>query len=64
MDTNKENGNQKENTPAQPDKETLHKTDPQENMQGPVSSSIKQAGEAFDSDENKENADERREKRM
>ncbi|MGZ3846629.1 MAG: hypothetical protein ACXVBH_11270 [Flavisolibacter sp.] len=64
MDTNKENGSQKENTTAQPDKETLHKTDPQENMQGPVSSSIKQAGEAFDSDENKENADERREKRM
>ena len=53
-----------ENNILKPDSETLHKTDPQENMEGPVSSTMHKTGEAFDSDENKEQADERREKNM
>ena len=64
MDRNKETDNKKEKDTVQPDRGTLHKTDPQENMEGPVSSSIKQTGEAFDTDEDKDNADQRREERM
>ena len=64
MDRKKENDNKKEKDTVQPDRGTLHKTDPQENMEGPVSSSIKQTGEAFDTDEDKDNADQRREERM
>ena len=66
MDRNRDTDtdNKNENTSLQPDQETLHDTDPQENMEGPVSSSMKQAGEAFDSDENKNDADKRREGRM
>ena len=47
-----------------PDSETLHTTDPQENMEGPVSTSIEKLGEAFDSGENKEEADREKEKNM
>jgi hypothetical protein len=53
-----ENG---EGTPK-PDTETLHTTDPQEHMDGPVSSGIQKAGDVFDSGESKEEADEEREK--
>jgi len=64
MDRNKETDIKKEKDTVQPDTGTLHNTDPQENMEGPVSSSIKQTGEAFDTDEDKDNADQRREERM
>jgi hypothetical protein len=64
MDRNKEADSKKENQPLKPDRETLHSTDPQENMQGPVSSPIKETGEAFDSEESKEHADERKDERM
>ena len=47
-----------------PDPETLHKTDPQENMRGPVSSMIQGTGEGFKSDESKREAEEKREKNM
>ena len=49
---------------AEAEAETLKTTDPQENMQGPVSSimqSIKEAGEAND-DESKEEADRKKDK--
>jgi hypothetical protein len=64
MDRNQEADPKKENQPLKADRETLHSTDPQENMQGPVSSPIKETGEAFDSEESKEHADERKDERM
>jgi hypothetical protein len=36
-----------ENKGLKPDEETLHKTDPQENMKGPISSLIQDTGDAF-----------------
>jgi hypothetical protein len=63
MDRDKE-ANKKENKTFRPDEGTLHNTDPQENMKGPMSSPTKQTGEIFDSDEDKKIADERREERM
>ena len=47
-----------------PDPETLHKTDPQENMEGPISSfvqGIKENAEKND-EESKEEADEKKDK--
>jgi hypothetical protein len=49
---------------VKPDKETLHKTDPQENMTGPVSSPMKQAGKAFDTNESKQEADEEKDRKL
>ena len=49
-------------TPLAPDPETLHKTDPQENMKGPVSSmmqNIKEEAEETDK-VSKEEADEKK----
>ena len=64
MDKNKEAGTRKEDKELKPDRETLHTPDPQENMQGPVSSPMKETGEAFDSNESQKHADERRAERM
>lgn len=64
MNREKQTDSQQENKRLQPDEETLHSTDPQDNMQGPVSSPTKNTGEVFDSDENKKNADKKRDKRM
>jgi hypothetical protein len=50
--------------PLKPDPETLHKTDPQENMKGPVSSFVqnfKEEAEENDA-ESKEEADEKKDK--
>lgn len=47
-----------------PDPETLNTTDPQEHMSGPISSTIKGAGEAFETDETKEEADEKRDEHL
>jgi hypothetical protein len=63
QDKDKRN-NENSDDPFKPDPETLHKTDPQENMEGPVSSLIKSHGEAFKTDETKEEADEEKEKEM
>ena len=50
---------------VKPDPETLHTTDPQKNMEGPVSSLMHQAGEGFDAEEKtKKEADEEKDKRM
>lgn len=51
-------------TTPKPDPETLHTTDPQENMDGPVSSTLKSTGGAFDTDETKEEADRERDERV
>ena len=53
-----------DNKSPRPDPETLHTTDPQEHMKGPVSSSIQGLGGGFDTDETKEEADEEKEKKM
>lgn len=48
---------QNEDTPVKPDPETLHTTDPQDNMEGPVSSvvqSVKENMEDADADKKKE----------
>jgi hypothetical protein len=53
-----------ENITPKPDAETLHTTDPQEHMQGPVSSLMQKAGEPFDTDETKEEADREKDEKM
>lgn len=53
-----------EDAPLRPDPETLHKTDPQENMKGPVSSLMHNTGESFDTSETREEANEEKEKNM
>jgi len=47
-----------------PDEGTLHNTDPQEHMQGPVSSLMHNTGEKFDTEETKQKADREKEKGM
>jgi len=59
----KKKDKEKKDAPLKPDPETLHKTDPQDNMEGPISSivqSIKEGGE--DDEESKESADRRKDK--
>ena len=47
-----------------PDPETLHKTDPQENMEGPVSSLMHKSGKGFDTKETREEAENKRDKNL
>ena len=47
-----------------PDPETLHKTDPQKNMEGPVSSLMHETGEAFNENKSEEEANEERDKKL
>lgn len=49
---------------VKPDPETLHKTDPQDNMEGPISSLMHKTGKTFDSDKTKKEADNEKEKDM
>jgi hypothetical protein len=49
---------------SKPDPGTLHNTDPQKNMEGPVSSLMHDTGEQFDSEETPREADEKKEKNM
>lgn len=58
------NRNDKANNTSKPDPGTLHNTDPQENMEGPVSSPMRKTGEQFDTEQNKYEADRKREKNM
>ena len=58
----KKKDKEEENSSLKPDPETLHKTDPQENMKGPISSlvqNIKEGGEENDV-ESKEEADKKK----
>ena len=65
MSTEKKGQEKKENnSTVQPEPETLHTTDPQENMKGPISSLMQNTKEAFENDETKEEADEKKEKDM
>ena len=49
---------------TQPDQETLHTTDPQEHMKGPVSSTTKNTGNAFETDETREEAEKVRDRNV
>lgn len=64
---NDKNGNTKQNdndkdAAVKPDPETLNTTDPQEHMEGPVSSLMHETGEGFDSDEAEKEKKEKKEK--
>ncbi len=61
MNEKKDRDSQKTNEEAspRPDQETLHRTDPQEHMKGPVSSLMQNTGEGFDTDETKDEADQK-----
>lgn len=61
---NKSNKEQNKDAIVKPDPETLHTTDPQEHMEGPISSLMHKTGKGFDTDESKEEADEKKEKNM
>ena len=61
-DERKEQSNN--DAPIRPDPETLHKTDPQENMEGPVSSIMHKTGKGFETDKTKKEADEEKDERM
>ena len=63
--TNKNKQNKdKDKSPLKPDPETLHTTDPQEHMKGPVSSAVQGVKEEVEKDnkETKEKADQKKEK--
>jgi hypothetical protein len=47
-DTNKQEAEKKDKPVSQPDPETLHKTDPQENMRGPLSSLLNKERKAIE----------------
>ncbi len=59
-----ENKEANKDASIKPEPETLHTTDPQENMEGPISSLMHKAGHGFDSDKSKEQADEEKEEKM
>lgn len=57
--------NREENkSSVKPDPETLHTTDPQKKMEGPVSSLIKKTGKGFNTDKSPREADEERDRNM
>jgi hypothetical protein len=53
---NKEQADNKD-AAVKPDQETLHTTDPQEHMEGPVSSLMQGTGEGLDTDEDEKDDD-------
>ena len=64
--SNQKNEDKKEKSPLAPESDTLQKTDPQENMEGPVSSimqNIKDGAEK-NNNESKEEADEEKDRKM
>ena len=56
----KEEENNKD-TAVKPDPETLNTTDPQEHMEGPISSLMHKTGDGFQSDEAEKDAKEKKE---
>jgi hypothetical protein len=64
MSERNDNRNAKENSASKPDPGTTHTTDPQENMEGPVSSLMHNTGENFDTSESKEDADDKKDRKM
>ncbi len=47
-----------------PDPKTLHKTDPQDNMEGPISSLVQSVKENVEDEVTKEEADKKKEENM
>ncbi|RYG47535.1 MAG: hypothetical protein EOO01_14720 [Chitinophagaceae bacterium] len=58
----KKDPKQKTPDPLKPDPETLHKTDPQDNMKGPVSSIVQNIKEGAEHNEEKDKEDEEKKK--
>jgi hypothetical protein len=56
-DPKKKGKDNNENPVSQPDPETLGKTDPQENMKGPVSSLVNKTGENMEENDEKDKKD-------
>lgn len=54
----------KKDSNLKPGTQSLHTTDPQENMEGPVSSVVQNVKDAVEDDETKEEADERKDRNM
>lgn len=57
IDKKKKEEEKHDNPVSQPDPETLHKTDPQENMKGPVSSLMNTAADKMEENEEKDKVD-------
>lgn len=55
---------QNKDAAVKPEPETLHTTDPQKKMEGPISSLVKKAGENLETDETQEEADKKKEENM
>jgi len=55
---------QNKDAAVKPDPETLHTTDPQDNMEGPISSIVQGVKEGLEDDETKEEADEKKDSKM
>ena len=51
---NKAKDREKKETPLKPDPETLHTTEPQENMEGPVSSLMHNTGKGVETNKSRE----------
>jgi hypothetical protein len=69
QDDKKDKGTEKNDprnsdAPLRPDHETLHKTDTQENMEGPVSSLMHKTGHGFETEETKKEADKKKNEKM
>ncbi len=64
--SNKKKDNKNETKGLEPDPKTLHKTDPQENMEGPISSIVQGVKEEIEENdaESKEEADKKKKKGM
>ncbi len=54
----------KDKSSVQPDPETLQTTDPQENMEGPISSLMHETGENFDTKKSPEEAQKEKDEKM
>ena len=64
-DKNKQPGkDENKDAAVKPEPETLHTADPQEHMEGPVSTLLHKLGGGFDTDKTKKEADEEKEKDM
>jgi len=63
---NKKDNSVEDKKGLKPDPETLHTTDPQEHMKGPVSSSVQTVKEEVEkgNEESKEEADKKRDENM
>lgn len=66
QDKNNPNNNEQRtsDSPSKADPETLHTTDPQEHMEGPLSSAMSGISHAFESDKTPKEADEERDRNM